>query len=169
MILQIDFKSGTPVYLQLADQVRYGAASGALRPGELLPPIRPLAEQLHLNRNTVAKAYSELEGLGVIETIPGKGCFVKETNSPFTQQVRQKLLTAKIDEAIVTAHQLQVDLAGFLALAAKRVEFFERKTARTTPAKQETPPEEQPLTPTTPSPPSASSAGPLESWTPLTD
>ncbi len=92
MIFQIDFKSGKPVYLQLVDQVRYAAASGALRPGDPLPSIRPLAEELRVNRNTIAKAYTELESQGVIETIPGKGCFLKENNSPFTRQVRQKLL-----------------------------------------------------------------------------
>ena len=46
MILQIDFKSGKPVYLQLVDQIRYAAASGGLRTGEPLPSIRPLAEEL---------------------------------------------------------------------------------------------------------------------------
>ena len=92
MLLQIDFKSGKPAYLQLVDQIRYAAASGAVRPGEPLPSIRPLAEELRLNRNTVAKAYTELESQGVIETIAGKGCFLKENHSPFTKQVRHKLL-----------------------------------------------------------------------------
>jgi len=85
MLLQIDFKSGKPVYLQLVDQIRYIAASGGLRPGEPLPSIRPLAEELRVNRNTIAKAYAELESQGVIETIPGKGCFLKENNSPIHQ------------------------------------------------------------------------------------
>src|SRR3984957_14269446 len=115
MVFQIDFKSGKPVYLQLADQIRYAAASGRLRAGEPLPSIRPLAEELRVNRNTVEMAYAELENQGVIETIPGKGCFLKETDSPFSKQVRQKLLLAEIDEAVVMAHHLQVDRAKFLA------------------------------------------------------
>ena len=98
MLLQIDFKSGKPVYLQVVDQIRYAAASGVLRPGEPLPSIRPLAEELRVNRNTIAKAYGELESQGVIETLPGKGCFLKENNSPFTKGVRQKLLLTEIDE-----------------------------------------------------------------------
>ena len=76
MLFQINFKSGKPSYLQLVDQVKAAAASGALQPGEALPSIRPLAEELRLNRNTVAKAYSELESQGVIETLPGKGSFL---------------------------------------------------------------------------------------------
>ncbi len=124
---RIDFKSGKPVYLQLVDQIRYAAASGALRPGEPLPSIRPLAEELRLNRNTIAKAYTELESQGVIETLPGKGCFLKANHSPFTKQVRHNLLTEEIDRALVTAHQLQVDNETFFALVRERVEFFKEK------------------------------------------
>jgi GntR family transcriptional regulator len=127
MLLQIDFKSGKPVYLQLVDQIRYAAASGGLRAGESLPSIRPLAEELRVNRNTVAKAYAELESQGVIETIPGKGCFLRENNSPFTKPVRQKLLLKEVDEAVVTAHHLQVDRESFLALVKERLDYFERK------------------------------------------
>jgi GntR family transcriptional regulator len=130
MVFQIDFKSGKPVYLQLADQIRYAAASGRLRAGEPLPSIRPLAEELRVNRNTVAKAYAELENQGVIETIPGKGCFLKETDSPFSKQVRQKLLLVEIDEAVVMAHHLQVDREKFLALVKERLDYFERKSAK---------------------------------------
>lgn len=127
MLLQIDFKSGTPVYLQLVDQIRYAAAAGGLRAGEPLPSIRPLAEELRVNRNTVAKAYAELESQGVIETIPGKGCFLKEGNSPFTKSARQKILTREIDAAVVAAHHLQVERAAFLALVNERLDSFERK------------------------------------------
>jgi GntR family transcriptional regulator len=127
MMFQIDFKSGKPVYLQLADQIRYAAASGALRPGDSLPSIRPLAEELRVNRNTIAKAYAELEGQGVIETLPGKGCFLKENNSPFSKQVKNRLLLTEIDEAVVMAHHLQVDREKFLALVRERLDYFERK------------------------------------------
>ncbi len=131
MIFQINFKSGAPVYLQLVDQIRYAAASGALRSGEPLPPIRALAEQLRVNRNTVAKAYAELEGQGIIETLHGKGCFLSENNSPFKKQVREKLLLNEIDSAIVTAHHLQVGREEFLAAVNERLDFFEHKAAET--------------------------------------
>ncbi len=121
MIFKIDFKSGKPVYLQLVDQVRYAAASGVLQAGEPLPSIRPLAEELRVNRNTIAKAYTELENQGVLETRPGKGCFLKENNSPFTKPIRQKLLLAEIDEAVVMAHHLQVDREKFLELVQERL------------------------------------------------
>jgi GntR family transcriptional regulator len=61
MMFKVDYKSGKPVYLQIVDQVRHAVASGALQADEPLPSIRPLAEELRINRNTVAKAYTELE------------------------------------------------------------------------------------------------------------
>jgi GntR family transcriptional regulator len=141
MLFQIDFKAGKPVYLQLVDQIRYAAAAGALRPGEPLPSIRPLAEELRVNRNTIAKAYTELESQGVIETVPGKGCFLKENNTPFTKVVRQKLLIKEIDEAVVTAHHLQVDRDSFLSVIKERLDYFERKLSA---AQDDNPPKTTP-------------------------
>lgn len=127
MMLQINFKSGLPVYLQIVEQVKAAAASGALKPGEALPSIRPLAEELRVNRNTVAKAYSELESLGVIETLPGKGCFLKENHSALRKEVRRKLLIEEIDQAIVQAHHLQVPRDEFLELVQERMDVLDHK------------------------------------------
>ena len=127
MILQINFKSGMPVYLQVVDQVKAAAASGALQPGEALPSIRPLAEELRVNRNTIAKAYSELESLGVIETLPGKGCFLKANHSPLRKEVRRKLLIEEIDQAIVKAHNFQVPREEFLKLVNDRLDALDDK------------------------------------------
>jgi len=127
MLFQVDFQAGKPVYLQLADQIRYAAASGRLRPGEPLPSLRPLAEELRINRNTIAKAYAELESQGIIETQPGRGYFLKEHKSPFNGEARHRLLLTEIDEAVVTAHHLQVDRDKFLALVKERLDYFERK------------------------------------------
>jgi GntR family transcriptional regulator len=127
MIIQLNFKSGKPVYLQIVDQIKAAAASGALQPGEALPYIRPLAEELRVNRNTIAKAYSELESLGVIETLPGKGCFLKENNSPLRKEIRRRMLIEDIDQAIVQAHHLQVTESEFLKLVHERLEALEKK------------------------------------------
>lgn len=129
MNLQLNFKSGKPVYLQIVDQVKAAAASGAVRSGEPLPSIRPLAEELRVNRNTIAKAYLELESQGVIETIPGKGCFLSNNNSPFNKQVRLKLITDEIDAAVVQAHHLQIPRADFLRLVEERYDFLADKRA----------------------------------------
>ena len=130
MFLQINFKSGKPVYLQVVDQIKAAAASGALKPGDPLPCIRPLAEELRVNRNTIAKAYSELESLGVIETQQGKGCFLKENRSPLKKDVRRKMLIEEIDQAIVQAHHLQVGHEEFLTLVEERLEDLNRRSKR---------------------------------------
>src|SRR5690349_19115930 len=131
MIFQIDLRAGKPVYLQLADQIRYAAACGRLHPGDPLPSLRPLAEQLRINRNTVAKAYAELEGQGVIETVAGRGCFLKENHSPFRKEVRLKMLAEEIDAAIVQAHHLQVDEKEFLSLIRDRLDRFAQRNKTT--------------------------------------
>src|SRR5450432_2951773 len=69
---------GVPIYLQLMEQVKHAIETGALRPGDQLPGIRPLAEELVMNPNTVAKAYRELEHEGVIELRHGSGAFVSQ-------------------------------------------------------------------------------------------
>jgi GntR family transcriptional regulator len=76
MLLRPNPSSGVPIYLQLMEQVKHNIETGALRPGEQLPGIRPLAEELVINPNTVAKAYRELEHEGVIELRQGAGAFV---------------------------------------------------------------------------------------------
>src|SRR3954449_4609195 len=76
MLLRPNPSSGVPIYLQLMEQVKHNIETGALRPGEQLPGIRPLAEELVINPNTVAKAYRELEHEGVIELRHGAGAFV---------------------------------------------------------------------------------------------
>src|SRR4051812_47966380 len=83
---------GVPIYLQLMEQVKHAIETGALRPGEQLPGIRPLSEELVINPNTVAKAYRELEHEGVIELRQGAGAFVSDNG-------RAKKLTDKVRAA----------------------------------------------------------------------
>ena len=76
MLFRPNAGSGVPIYLQLMEQVKHGIETGALRAGEQLPGIRPLAEELVVSPNTIAKAYRELEHEGVIELRQGAGAFV---------------------------------------------------------------------------------------------
>ena len=76
MLFRTNPSLGVPIYLQLMEQVKHAVETGALRAGDQLPGIRPLAEELVINPNTVAKAYRELEHEGVIELRHGAGAFV---------------------------------------------------------------------------------------------
>jgi GntR family transcriptional regulator len=132
MQIRVNFKSSVSAYRQIVDQVMRGTASGALRDGDSLPPIRMLAEDLRINRNTVAKAYSELQREGVVESVQGRGVFITANHSPLRKQVRQKLLAESIDAALVQAHHFQIDSEEFLKLVNSRIERIsnERKEQR---------------------------------------
>ena len=93
MLLKPNPSSGVPIYLQLMEQVKHAIETGALKPGEQLPSIRPLAEELVINPNTVAKAYRELEHEGVLELRQGAGAFVSD-KAP-SQQDAERLKAAQ--------------------------------------------------------------------------
>ena len=92
--------SGVPIYLQLMEQVKHAIETGAVRPGEQLPGIRPLAEELVVNPNTVAKAYRELEHEGVIELRHGAGAFVSDRAPTKKDADRLKAAHAVVAAAI---------------------------------------------------------------------
>ncbi len=127
MFLELNFSSGKATYLQIVEQVRMAAASGALRAGEALPGIRTLAEELRINRNTVSKAYSELERQGIVEHRPGRGCFVCELSSPLKESAKKEMLKEVIDAAIVQAHHLQVSHEVFMKTVEERLGSFHLK------------------------------------------
>ena len=80
MIIKPNPSLGVPIYLQLVEQVKHAIETGALKAGDQLPSIRPLAEELVINANTVAKAYRELEREGVVELRQGAGAFIANTS-----------------------------------------------------------------------------------------
>jgi len=94
MLFRTNPSLGVPIYLQLMEQVRHAVETGALRPGEQLPGIRPLAEELVINPNTVAKAYRELEHEGLLELRHGSGAFVSEQAG--AKKVTNKLRAAQL-------------------------------------------------------------------------
>src|SRR6202158_5233939 len=89
MLLRPNPSSGVPIYLQLMEQVKHAIETGAVRAGEQLPGIRPLAGGLVINPNTVAKVYRELEHEGVIELRHGAGAFV--SGNAGTKKLTDKL------------------------------------------------------------------------------
>lgn len=127
MIAKIDFKSGVPPYLQIVEQVRRAAASGVLKAGDTLPPIRSLAERLRINRNTAAKAYSELESQGIVEMQVGRGSVISSNASPLKKAERQRMLDEAIDAAIVQSYHLQISREEFMKRVGERIEYFHRQ------------------------------------------
>src|SRR5881394_3626717 len=124
MLFRPNPSSGVPIYLQLMEQVKHSIETGALRPGEQLPGMRPLAEELVINPNTVAKAYRELEHEGVIELRHGAGAFVagdpqaktKKTDNLRAAQALVASLVEKLRARGVTGDEIrrlvEAELAG---------------------------------------------------------
>ena len=101
---RIDSASGVPFYRQILDQILVGIATGALQPGERLPTARPLAVDLAVNLNTVARAYKELEIRGVLATQQGNGTFVAATAEVSLDEVeRRRRLGQLLDEFLARA------------------------------------------------------------------
>lgn len=120
MQLEINPKSGIPIYVQIINQIKYLVASGRLSPGEEILPIRTLAEQLVINPNTVARAYMELEREGILVKRHGTGTYVADRLPSANRSNRQKILTEHADVLLFEARQLGVELEGVIELLRAR-------------------------------------------------
>lgn len=104
MKISIDLKSGLPIYLQIVEQVKHKIAVGEISVGDKMPTVRQLATDLEINPNTVAKAYTELEHMEILESRQGVGTFIKKEKGVISESEREKKLekmTQKfIDEAL---------------------------------------------------------------------
>ena len=98
--MNIDPSSHVPIYLQIADAVRAAVAAGVYRPGEALPSLRAMAIEIHVNPNTVQRAYDELEREGLIYSQRGRGLFVAERGTASAQSIAGDGVRRALDEAI---------------------------------------------------------------------
>jgi GntR family transcriptional regulator len=120
MNIHLSPTDGVPLYLQIVKQVKYLVASGRLAPGDELPPIRTLAEQLVVTPNTVTRAYRELELAGVVTKRRTAGTYVSDASSPLARRERLRILTERIDTMLVEARQMNVDLETVMELIRQR-------------------------------------------------
>jgi GntR family transcriptional regulator len=108
LMLQIDFRSGLPIYTQIVNQVQAQIAGGILIPGDQLPTVRALAEELRVNFNTVARAYRILDEARIISTQQGRGTYITEIPPPkVTERLRKEALEALTQKYISEAMRLE--------------------------------------------------------------
>ena len=108
LMLQIDFRSGLPIYTQIVNQVQAQVAGGILKPGDQLPTVRSLAEELRVNFNTVARAYRILDEARIISTQQGRGTYITEIPPPkVTERLRRESLEALTHRYISEAMRLE--------------------------------------------------------------
>ena len=109
MQIELDFRSGIPIYIQIMDQIKHLIATGNLNPGDQLPTVRQLAADLRVNFNTVARSYRLLDEAGIISTQHGRGTYILEEPEHDTEKLRREALEGLTRYYLAEAHKL-----GFL-------------------------------------------------------
>lgn len=135
MFLSIDVHSDVAIYLQIVRQIKFAIAAGKVRPGELLPSARILAGQLTINPNTVAHAYTELQGDGVIESLRGRGMIVCAGAVVVCRRQRNEVLAERIGESLGEAWNAGLSEDKIRSIVAGHL----KKLSKTEPAVHSTP------------------------------
>ena len=111
-MIHLDYRDTRPIYIQITDGFLEQILSGVLQPGEKLPSVRELALNLAINPNTIQRAYRQLEAEGWIATVPGKGCFVCNSQGGKAKEI-EKWYQA-FDEAVAALRNLEVSQEALL-------------------------------------------------------
>lgn len=107
LTLQLDFHSGLPIYTQIVNQIQSQVMNQVLKPGDQLPTVRALAQEIRVNFNTVARAYRILDEARIISTQQGRGTYISEIPPPeVSEKLRDESLTALTQRFIEEAFRL---------------------------------------------------------------
>ena len=121
---------GAPIYKQIISQVKYMVGAGRLQPGDELPSVRALARQLLVNPNTVARAYRDLETMGLVVSLQGSGTYVTDNGSPLARREKLRILRERADALLVEARQLGFGLDEVKTLLDKRDAAMDAETKK---------------------------------------
>jgi len=125
LALQIDFRSGLPIYVQIVNQIQAQAAGGILKPGDQLPTVRALAEELRVNFNTVARAYRILDEARIISTQQGRGTYIPETPPPkVTERLRREALEGLTRRFLEEAFRLDFSQAEIRQMVGEQLKVW---------------------------------------------
>ena len=125
LILQIDFRSGLPIYTQIVNQIQAQVASGLLKPDDQLPTVRALAEELRVNFNTVARAYRILDEARIISTQQGRGTFITEKPPPnVSEKLRRETLEALTQRYISEAMRLEFSKSEIRQMVSDQLKIW---------------------------------------------
>lgn len=102
----ISSNSDLPIYLQIVNQIKEQILSGEVEENQMLPSMRALAKELGISFITTKRSYEELEKQGLINTVPGKGCFVYHFNKELVYEAKMREIEEKLEEAINLSNSL---------------------------------------------------------------
>jgi GntR family transcriptional regulator len=122
MNIELDFRSGIPIYLQVVDRIKEMIADGHLKSGDQLPTVRALAAELRVNFNTVARAYRILDEAGVISTQQGRGTYILENPPPeVSEAMRSATFETLTDRYLADATRLGFSPSEILSILRKKI------------------------------------------------
>ena len=127
MFFAISAHNGVPIYEQIIRQVKFAVAAGLLVPGELVPSVRELARELVINPNTVARAYRELQGEGILEAVRGTGLEIAAGAGRLCADERLKLVRNRLKEVFREARQSRLDVKQLRTLVERELSALERE------------------------------------------
>lgn len=119
LLSSVNIRSSVPAYVQIENHVQFAIASGHLQPGDKLPSARELADRLQLNQNTIAKAYRDIEVMGLVFTRRGMGVYISEGVEKTCREECRKRLTERIYEVACEARAAGMAKKTFDAIASK--------------------------------------------------
>lgn len=120
---QLDYSSKNPIYMQIVEQTKHAIGKGMLLDGDQMPSVRELARTLTVNQSTITRAYKEMEMLGMIQTVPGKGAFVALNSKKRAWEIEK--LEERFRELIAEGRYLglsQDDIQGIVQRCVTEVE-----------------------------------------------
>src|SRR5262245_44889099 len=125
LILQIDFRSGLPIYTQIVNQIQAQVVGGVLQPGDQLPTVRALAEELRVNFNTVARAYRLLDEARIISTQQGRGTYITEFPPPdVSEKLRKETLEALTQRYLNEAMRLEFSKSEIRQIVSEQLKAW---------------------------------------------
>ncbi len=127
LLFEIHPSSGVPIYRQLMDQIRLLIASGRLAPGDLVPSVRQMAEELQINLMTVSKAYARLEAEGILERDRGIGMRVKPSTLPGSSEQRLEQIRPLVDQLATLAWQMKLPGDEVLQLVKNSLDLLDTR------------------------------------------
>jgi DNA-binding GntR family transcriptional regulator len=119
--IELDKKSGVPLYIQVRKQIRNEIKKGVLKVGTKMPTERELSQRLKVSRNTVSAAYNDLEQDGALKSYQGKGTFVVEENGVLEKQDIKNKILKFVDLGLEQAFEIGMNPEEFLEIVIQRV------------------------------------------------
>ncbi len=127
MRIVLSQQSSIPIYEQIKEQIKASVLSGELPEGELLPSIRQLARDLQVSVISTTRAYNDLELEGFLQTVPGKGCYVKKINGDFMKNQYLKETKAALSTAIRKSKMAGLTMSKLHELLDEMEETYNEK------------------------------------------